>query len=94
MSSSIPSANSTSPNTPDSEPDYASVGKKNRPMHGDEFSGSRLALRVIFLGDHPGLSRDALVPPSESWEPTRTARADTTAGTQGSALRSMQWSAK
>ena len=75
-------------------PDYASIGPKNRPMHGDEFPGSRLALRFIFLDDHPDLSRDGLVPPSESWGPTRTARADTTAGTQGSALRSMQWSAK
>ena len=43
------------------QPDYAAIGPKLDQFIGNHFAGRRMALRGIYLGDHPDLSRDDLV---------------------------------
>jgi len=45
----------------DSKPDYAAIGPKIDRFIETHFPGRRIALRGIFLDDHPDLSRDQLV---------------------------------
>ena len=47
--------------TIDAEPDSAAIGPKIDKFIAAHFSGRRLALRGVFLGDHPKLSRDDLI---------------------------------
>ena len=68
MNSSIPVYSISIPEyNLDSQPDYAAIGTRLDRFIEKHFPGQRLALRGIYLNDHPCLSRSELVATLYGW---------------------------